>query len=106
MNGAYHTWIVILSIVVAVAASHAALSLAQRMSRSSGVQARLWLAGGATSMGIGIWSMHFIGMMAFQLPIPLAYDIPTTVLSLGIAIAASAYALSIAAEAQASTMKL
>jgi diguanylate cyclase (GGDEF)-like protein len=106
MNGIYHTWIVVLSIVVAIAASHSALSLAQRMSRSHGVQARLWLAGGAVSMGVGIWSMHFIGMMAFQLPIPLAYDIFTTALSLVIAIAASTYALSIAAQPMASTAQL
>ncbi|MEJ0100578.1 MAG: bifunctional diguanylate cyclase/phosphodiesterase [Pseudomonadota bacterium] len=106
MNGIYQTWIVVLSIVVAIASSHAALSLAQRMSRTRGMQARMWLAGGAVSMGIGIWAMHFIGMMAFQLPIPLAYDVPTTLLSLAIAIAASAYALSIAAEPEASTAKL
>ncbi len=106
MNGSYQSWIVALSIIVAIAASHAALSLAQRMSRAQDKKARLWLTGGAVSMGIGIWSMHFIGMMAFQLPIPLSYDIPTTLLSLLIAIAASAYALSIAAEAQITTAKL
>lgn len=96
MTGSYHTWIVVLSILVAIASSHAALSLAQRMSRSRGAAMQLWLWGGATSMGMGIWSMHFIAMMAFQLPIPLLYDVPTTALSLVIAIAASAYALSVA----------
>jgi diguanylate cyclase len=80
MTGTYSSWIVMLSILVAIAASHAALSLAQRMSRAHGPAARLWLLGGALSMGCGVWSMHFIGMMAFKLPIPLAYDLPTTVL--------------------------
>jgi diguanylate cyclase len=44
-------------------------------------------------MGVGIWSMHFIGMLAFSLPIPLAYDIPTTLASLAIAVVTSGFAL-------------
>ena len=57
-------------------------------------RARLaWLAGGASSMGIGIWSMHFVGMYAFALPIPVLYDVPTVFLSLLAAIFASAVAL-------------
>ncbi|HCP56545.1 MAG TPA: hypothetical protein DIU04_17645, partial [Pseudomonas sp.] len=53
----------------------------------------LWLAGGSFAMGFGIWSMHFIGMLAFNLPIPLGYDVTLTVLSLLIAIVSSAFAL-------------
>lgn len=53
----------------------------------------MWLAGGAVAMGLGIWSMHFVGMLAFRLPIPLGYDPAITVGSLGIAIVASAFAL-------------
>jgi NO-binding membrane sensor protein with MHYT domain len=57
---------------------------------------RLWLVGGALAVGSGIWSMHFIGMLAFSLPIALAYDIPTTVASLFIAaIMTSGFALAI-----------
>jgi diguanylate cyclase (GGDEF)-like protein len=56
----------------------------------------LWLLGGAVAMGTGIWSMHFIGMLAFSLPIALAYDIPTTIASLFIAIVASGFALGVA----------
>ena len=44
-------------------------------------------------MGLGIWSMHFIGMLAFDLPIPLGYDLPITLLSLALAIASSVFAL-------------
>lgn len=106
MNGSYQTWIVILSLLVAVAASHAALSLSQRVARSRGMAARLWLAGGALSMGVGIWSMHFIGMMAWRLPIPLAYDLPLTALSLAFAIGASAHALWIAAVPRITTARL
>jgi diguanylate cyclase len=106
MSGSYHTWIVVLSILVAIAASHAALSLAQCMSRSTGSAARIWLAGGAISMGIGIWSMHFIAMMAYQLPIRLLYNVPVTLLSLALAIGAAAFALSIAREQQLSKLRL
>src|SRR6202051_3468100 len=54
---------------------------------------RFWLAGGGVSMGCGIWSMHFIGMLALRAPIPLSYDMPITTLSLLIAVAASWFAL-------------
>lgn len=53
----------------------------------------IWLVGGAVSMGIGIWSMHFIGMLSFHLPIQLAFSLPITLLSMIIAIAVSAIAL-------------
>jgi diguanylate cyclase len=43
--------------------------------------------------GLGIWSMHFIGMLAFHLPIPLAYDVPLTLLSVALAILSSALVL-------------
>ena len=55
----------------------------------------MWLFGGAFSMGVGIWSMHFIGMLAFSLPIPLRYDVLTTFGSLAIAIVTSGLAIKI-----------
>jgi len=92
--GTYDTWLVILSIVVAVLASYVALDLASRIAASTGSKAAdYWLAGGALSMGTGIWSMHFIGMLAFRLPIPMSYDIPVTMLSLLIAFIVSRFAL-------------
>jgi PAS domain S-box-containing protein len=94
MVGTYDIWLVVLSIVVAIVASYVALDLASRVVASHGRTARsYWLAGGAVSMGTGIWSMHFIGMLAFRLPIPMSYDVPTTLLSLLIAVMASAFAL-------------
>ena len=93
MAGTYNLWLVALSIGVAVFVSHTALSLSARVARTNGASStRLWLAGGATAMGCGIWSMHFIGMLAFSLPIALAYDIPTTLVSLFIAIITSGFA--------------
>ena len=44
-------------------------------------------------MGCGIWSMHFVGMLSFRTPIPMSYDVPTTALSLLIAVSASWFAL-------------
>lgn len=94
MAGSYNFWLVGLSIVVAIVASYVALDLASRIVAAQGNRAsRYWLFGGALSMGIGIWSMHFIGMLAFQMPIPMSYDIPTTLLSLLIAVVVSGFAL-------------
>jgi len=93
MIGSYDPKLVVLSLVVAIIASCTALELAGRVSTSKGKPAWVWLSGGAISMGIGIWSMHFIGMLAFHLPIAVAYDTSITLLSLVIAIAVSGIAL-------------
>jgi diguanylate cyclase len=84
---------VLLSVIVAIFASYTALDLATRITASKGRPARMWLAGGAFSMGMGIWSMHFIGMLAFSLPVPMGYDVPVTLTSLVIAIVVSYFAL-------------
>jgi diguanylate cyclase len=80
---------------VAVLVSYTALRLADMVAGGERATARMWLAAGAVAMGVGIWSMHFIGMLAFSLPIPLAYDIPTTLSSLAIAIVTSGFALAL-----------
>ena len=82
MRGTYDLWLVACSYLVAVAASYAALELAGRIVVSHGRAGWAWLAGGSVAMGLGIWSMHFIGMLAFHLPIPLTYDISITLLSI------------------------
>ncbi len=74
-------------------ASYAALDLAGRVTAARGRARALWLSGGATAMGIGIWSMHYVGMLAFRLPVPVQYDWPTVLISLVAAIFASAVAL-------------
>jgi len=91
--GTYDYRLVALSVVIAVLASYAALDLAGRVTSARGAVRRAWLAGGATAMGIGIWSMHYVGMLAFRLPVPVEYDWPTVSLSLLAAIFASAVAL-------------
>jgi two-component system, sensor histidine kinase and response regulator len=93
MTGSYSSALVALSVVIAVLASYAALDLAGRVTSARGGIRALWLGGGAIAMGIGIWSMHYVGMLAFRLPVPVEYDWPTVLLSLLAAILASAIAL-------------
>ena len=93
MTGVYNFQLVALSLIVAIIASYTALELAGRVSQKQGKSFWTWLAGGAVSMGSGIWSMHFIGMLAFHLPIAVAYDAAATILSMAIAIVVSGLAL-------------
>lgn len=97
MTGNYDGWLVLLSIIVSITASYVALDLTARIEASRGLKAaRYWLIGGAVSMGTGIWSMHFIGMLAWRLPIPVSYDVAITLASLLVAITISAFALYLA----------
>ncbi|WP_404995069.1 putative bifunctional diguanylate cyclase/phosphodiesterase [Cupriavidus pauculus] len=94
MSPSYDAPLVLFSVLVAILASYTALDMAGRIATAArGRYARMWLAGGSIAMGFGIWSMHFLGMLAFRLPIPLAYDPAITGLSLLIALLASAFAL-------------
>ena len=94
--GSYDYLQVFLSVVMAISASYAALDLAGRVTAASGWARSVWLTGGAVAMGIGIWSMHFTGMLAFHLPVPVGYDWPTVLLSLLAAIISSVFALYVA----------
>jgi len=86
--------LVALSFFVAALGGYAALEVVERMaSTPSPKTRRRWLAAGAVAMGSGIWSMHFIGMLAFSLPIPVSYDLTITLLSMVPAVFASAMAL-------------
>src|SRR5258708_244484 len=91
--GSYNYALVALSVLIAMFASYAALDLAGRVTAAGGWTRAVWLLGGAGAMGTGIWSMHYIGRLAFILPIPVAYHWPTVLLSLFAAILASVIAL-------------
>ena len=93
MTGSYDYGEVARSIVIAVAASYAALDLAGRVSSARGRARAAWLTSGAIAMGMGIWAMHFKGMLAFHLPVSVEYHWPTVLASLSVAILASAVAL-------------
>ncbi len=106
MTGSYSQSLVFFSLLVAVLASYTALDMAGRLATAQGRVARWWLAGGAAAMGLGIWSMHFIGMLAFKLPIPIGYDLAITVYSLAVSVGASAYALWLVSRPQLPTRRL
>ncbi|MGH8298806.1 MAG: MHYT domain-containing protein [Steroidobacteraceae bacterium] len=106
MHATYNPWLVALSVVVAILVSYTALRLAGRVGGAERRAARLWLLGGAVSMGVGIWSMHFIGMLAFSVPIQLRYNVLTTLASLIIAIFTSGFALSISSHRDLSLPRL
>src|SRR6202521_840058 len=91
--GSYNYSLVALSVLIAMFASYAALDLGGRVTAAVGWTRAVWFLGGAGAMGTGIWSMHYIGMLAFILPIPVAYHWPTVLLSLFAAILASVIAL-------------
>ncbi|MFD0671377.1 EAL domain-containing protein [Cohnella sp. GCM10027633] len=94
LHGSYNSSLVLLSYLIAVVASYAALDLAGIVSASKSGKNRLfWLVGGAVSMGIGIWSMHFVSMLALSLPVAVTYDIPWVLFSVAVAIFASYVAL-------------
>jgi two-component system sensor histidine kinase/response regulator len=93
ISGSYDYRLVTLSVLIAMLASYAALDLAARVTASRGRLRFVWLWGGAAAMGTGIWSMHYIGMLAFSLPMPVLYDWPTVLLSLLAAVLTSAIAL-------------
>ena len=101
-------WLVALSYVVAALASYTAIDLAGRARESRaepGISA-MWLAGGAVVMGAGIWAMHFIGMLAYQLPLPVRYELTATLVSLAVAIAASGCAFYVVSFHTPTTLRL
>src|ERR1043165_7061294 len=93
MQGTYDYRLVVLSVLIAICAAYAALDLAARTTAAKGKARLAWLAGGATAMGLGIWAMHYIGMLGFSLPIFVLYDWATVLLSCLAAIFASVVAL-------------
>jgi two-component system, sensor histidine kinase and response regulator len=96
LAGSYDYRLVALSVLIAMLASYAALDLAGRVTAARGGARFLWLTGGASAMGLGIWSMHYIGMLAYSLPVEVLYDWPTVVVSLLAAVFASGVALFVA----------
>jgi PAS domain S-box-containing protein len=97
--GSYDPGLVALSVLIASCAAFVALDLASRTTAARGRAHLYWLAGGAVAMGTGIWSMHYVGMTAFSLPIPVLYHVPTVIWSLVAAILASGVALFVVSRA-------
>src|SRR3954469_18403216 len=106
LTGSFDLAFVGFSILVAMLASYAALDLTGRVTSSTDWARLGWLLGGATVMGLGIWSMHFVGMLAFHLPIAIAYDVPLMLLSVLVAIGASLLALTVVSRPRMSVVTL
>src|SRR4051794_13689157 len=98
---AYDPALVSLSILIAVLASYTALDLGGRIRTAAGGTAAAWIAAASVAMGGGIWSMHFVAMLAFQMAMPVAFDAALTALSLVLAIAATAVAFAVVGRAGA-----
>jgi signal transduction histidine kinase/CheY-like chemotaxis protein len=93
LHGSYNFTIAALAYVIAVIASYTAFEFAGRVSSAKGQARKWWLIGGAFSMGIGIWSMHFVAMLAFSIPISVSYQLWTVLASMLAAIISSWLAL-------------
>jgi diguanylate cyclase (GGDEF)-like protein len=107
LPGTYNYPLAFVSLFIAILASYTTLDLTNRISKlNDGFRRVLWLTGGAMSMGLGIWSMHFVGMLSFSLPIPLGYDLKITFYSLVIAIFVSYFALDLVTRNQLTSVKL
>ncbi|KGS86992.1 putative bifunctional diguanylate cyclase/phosphodiesterase [Burkholderia pseudomallei] len=107
MHGTYNLWLVALSLAVATLASYTALDLSGRIALlAHGRLRHAWLAGGAVAMGVGIGSMHVIGVLSVTLPIRIGFDAAITGLSLALAIVVSGFALYTIAGAQLTRLRL
>ena len=78
VTGTHDPYLVALSILVASFASYTALDLSGHVGAARGFARRIWLVAAALTMGGGIWSMHFVAMLAFIMPTPMSYDIGLT----------------------------
>lgn len=96
LNISWDPVLIAISYLVAFIASFVALDSAGKIPLSSRKAALFWRMAGGISLGIGIWSMHFIGMLSMQMPMMMSYDLWLTLASLGVAVVASATALNIA----------
>ena len=106
VSASYSPSLVFISLCVAILASYTALDLAARIATARGRTVYLWMSGGALAMGFGVWSMHFIGMLALELPLDLGYDLGLTLWSLLVAILSSGFALWVVSQPRLPALQL
>src|SRR5258707_4472883 len=106
VTGTCEPFLVALSILVACLASYTALDLSGHVGLARGFARRAWLAAAALTMGGGIWSMHFVAMLAFIMPTPMSYDIGLTILSLVVAIVVTGVGFYVISRRSASPLPL
>ncbi|MBU7318305.1 EAL domain-containing protein [Paenibacillus oleatilyticus] len=93
MIGTYDWFLVFLSYAISVLASYTVLDMGGRINAARGRTRLIWLSGGALAMGLGIWSMHFVGMLAYRIPMEVHYDVSLVLLSIVFSVSASYIAL-------------
>ncbi|MFC5651305.1 putative bifunctional diguanylate cyclase/phosphodiesterase [Paenibacillus solisilvae] len=106
MNGHYNGMTVLLSFLIAAAVSYSALSLANKISRESGKSQRAWLVSGSCVVGVGVWSMHFVGMLSFHMRVAVDYNPLITLLSIAAGITASFIAFRFTTVSEASIRRV
>jgi NO-binding membrane sensor protein with MHYT domain len=104
MAGTHSYWLILLAVIVATMASFVGLDLAGRIARVR--RHGIWTVAGALSIGMGIWTMHFIGMLGFHLPVTVSYDIWITLLSLAMAVAGCGASLVLVSSGRLNALKL
>jgi NO-binding membrane sensor protein with MHYT domain len=77
----HEPWLVVLSLIVAIQGAYVGLTLALQVSDAIGLRRRWLLAAAAVSLAVAIWAMHFVGMLAARLPLPIDYLVFPTLLS-------------------------
>ena len=103
----YNYSLVLIAFIIATLASYTTLAIVARVHSVGSDATRLvWLLGGALVMGIGIWSMHFVGMLSMTLPIQTGFDVAQTTYSLVIAVLTSYFALMVAIRTELSLRRL
>ncbi|HIE5389888.1 TPA: putative bifunctional diguanylate cyclase/phosphodiesterase [Enterobacter cancerogenus] len=95
LNVSWDPILVAISFLVAFIASFVALDSAGKIRQSSRKAALFWRLAGGVTLGIGIWSMHFIGMLSMKMPTIVSYHLWLTLASLGVAVLASTLAINI-----------
>src|ERR1700682_2181025 len=106
VTGTHDPYLVGLSILIACFASYTALDLSAHVVPARGFARRVWLVAAALTMGGGIWSMHFVAMLAFIMPTPMSYDIGLTTLSLVVAIFVTGVGFYVISRQSASPLRL
>ncbi|MEH2028865.1 MAG: MHYT domain-containing protein [Nostoc sp.] len=106
LHGIYNIRLVLFSIAIAMLTAYTTLDLAIRVTDAKSQERWRWLLGGAIAMGIGIWAMHFIAMLAFSLPIAIDYDWLTVLISVLPAIFACGLALYLVSQPEFGILQL
>lgn len=96
----YNPLLVFVSSTIAVLAAYIALEVSSKLSAASGTNRSFWLISGAIALGSGIWSMHFVAMLAFSIPTSITYNFFIVLFSLLVPILVSFQALSIIGQPQ------